>query len=157
MMRYFRLSPEVAGDWGDNIVVDVSTHPPVVSRLHFEFQVWLGDEIVQTFPCYLATDALARLVEMAGLSGVRFGPVEVSTSPMFEQLYPGRALPVFRWMKVHGQPGIDDFGLRPDASLVVSESALSVLRTGQLERPRITPDRRNLRVATPRRGHRKGK
>ena len=46
---------------------------------------------------------------------------------MFEELYPGRELPRFRWLDVHGRPGRDDFGLDSDFVLVVSERALEAL------------------------------
>jgi hypothetical protein len=46
-----------------------------------------------------------------GATGVEFGPVEVTKSPAFDHLHPGRPIPEFLWMKVHGRPGVDDFGM----------------------------------------------
>jgi hypothetical protein len=55
--------------------------------------------------------------------------VEITTSPTFEELHPGRQLPEFFWMKVHGRPGVDDFGMSGDHRLVASQRALDTLRT----------------------------
>ncbi|APF85630.1 hypothetical protein HI806_01945 [Ralstonia solanacearum] len=54
-MNYFFLEPEVAGALGENTVLDASTHPPRVEKLHFEFSGWLGDAILESFPCVIAT------------------------------------------------------------------------------------------------------
>jgi hypothetical protein len=32
------IEPEVAGGLGENTLLDVRTHPPVVTRLHYEFR-----------------------------------------------------------------------------------------------------------------------
>ena len=37
-MKYFYIQPEVAGGLGKNTVMDRSVHPPIVSRLHYEFR-----------------------------------------------------------------------------------------------------------------------
>ena len=77
---FFALDPEVAGGVGDNAVEDRSVHPPIVHRLHCQFDGWLGDALLAGFPAFIMTEAAKRAIEDAGLSGVSFGPVEVSTS-----------------------------------------------------------------------------
>jgi len=57
-MRYFKVEPEIAGDFGDNTVLDTSTHPPKVHKLHYEIETWLGDPILETFLCFVTTDEL---------------------------------------------------------------------------------------------------
>jgi hypothetical protein len=54
-MEYFQIAPEVAGGWGRNTVMDRSIHPPHVTKLHFEFDGWLGDVLLESFPCYIIT------------------------------------------------------------------------------------------------------
>ena len=61
-----------------------------------------------------------------GVSGVAFADVEVTASELFRRLQPKTKLPDFVWMKIHGQPGQDDFGMAPNHELVVSERALDV-------------------------------
>jgi hypothetical protein len=45
-MKYFYVEPEVAGGLGERTVMDRSTHPPVVKRLHYQLEGWLGDAIL---------------------------------------------------------------------------------------------------------------
>lgn len=59
--KFYVLEPEVAGGWGgDGTVVDREFHPPIVSRLVYEFDGWLGDDLVTTFPpVYIVTTGCA--------------------------------------------------------------------------------------------------
>lgn len=55
-MKFYILDPEVAGGLGTQTEIDSSVHPPLVKRLHYELDAWMGDDLVQTFPCYLVTN-----------------------------------------------------------------------------------------------------
>jgi hypothetical protein len=127
-MKYFYIEPEVAGNWGENTVVNQSVSPPIVTNLHYHFDGWLGDVLLETFPCFIVTALAKQRIEAAGLTGATFAPVEPTTSELFQELYPNRQLPEFAWLKVDGVAGADDFGPVPNARLVVSEGALALLR-----------------------------
>jgi len=141
-MKYFYLEPEVAGGIGTGTVMDRRFHPPAVSRLHYEFDTWLGDALLESFPCWITTASAAETIMASGITGVSIGAVKVTTSELFQDLYPNRALPKFVWLKVEGTPGRDDFGVakgfkitgaeKPSEArrfcLVVSERALFLLR-----------------------------
>jgi hypothetical protein len=133
MAKYYLVEPEVAGGWGENTVAD---HTPGkrtrVQKFHYEFQGWLGDELLRGGGEFIVTDRLARKIERARLSGVSFDEVEVTTSPEFEERYPGLRLPRFLWMKAVGKAGQDDFGTGPDLILVVSQRALDLLKRGAI-------------------------
>jgi hypothetical protein len=122
------LSPEVAGELGENTIMNTSVHPPEVSHFHHRFEGWLGDELLEVFPCFLVSSALAKALEEARLAGFSLDDVEVSTSPEFQELYPGRPLPEFRWLKITGKDRDADFWLTPDFRLEVSSRTLKVLR-----------------------------
>jgi hypothetical protein len=126
-VAYTILEPEVAGGWGANTVADVSVHPPAVTRLHYEFQGWLGDDLLESFPCFIVSERLAAELLRSELTGFTLDALKVSTSAEFEELHPGRRLPEFRWLRVAGRAGQDDFGIGPDYRLVVSAAALAVL------------------------------
>lgn len=131
---YYRLEPEVAGEWGEGTrVEEPRRHPPKVLKLDYEFGAWLGDGLLESFPCFIVTEDNAERLDRLGATGYTLREVEVSKSDEFEELYPGRELPPFRWLDVHGAPGRDDFGLESDARLVVSTAALEALRRGGLE------------------------
>jgi hypothetical protein len=126
-MKYVHLRPDVAGELGEDTVMDVSVHPPKVSRLHYEFEDWDGDVLVTTFPCYLITaDAMDHVITH-DLTGASFTQALVTTTETLPELKPHVRLPKFVWLKVHGTPGVDDFGLEPPAKLIVSERALELL------------------------------
>lgn len=138
-MRYFYVIPEVAGGFGDNIVLDTRVHPPIVSHLHYEFVFWGGDVLLTTFPSFIVTkDAAGKLLENR-VTGVHFGHVEVTTSGEFDDRYPGRRLPRFVWLQVVGHAGHDDFGIAVDHELVMSERAINILRRLQLIHATIFP------------------
>lgn len=138
-MKYFYLEPEVSGGLGDNTVMDTSVHPPIVTRLHYEFDGWLGDVAVTSFPCYLVTGAVKAKFLTAGFSGATFDKVEVTTSELFEEMQPDLELPPFVWLKVDGKAGHDDFGLAEDHRLVVSERVLDALRPLGISHALIEP------------------
>lgn len=128
-MNYFVVEPEVAGGWGDNTVFTLTPgQPVVVHKLHYQLDGWLGDELLESTPCFIVTERLAHEIERAGLTGVTFDEVEVTTSDEFKDLYPHLQLPKFVWLKVHGQPAKDDFGIAPGLLLAVSERALELLK-----------------------------
>lgn len=121
------IDPEVAGGWGSGTVTDTSVHPPVVTRLHYEFQGWQGDDLLQTFPCFIVTDRLSSALGQAQLSGFTFDRVEVSTSQEFNVRHPSRRLPKFYWLRVTGRPGVDDLGMCSKHRLVASSKVIEVL------------------------------
>src|SRR5690349_15029857 len=129
------LRPEVAGGWGPDTQADTTLHPPVVHRLHYEFQGWLGDDIVESFPCFLVTRRLAEAIEREALTGAEFAQVKVTKDPQFVRFYPQVAdsLPDWLWLKPAGEPHVSDFWLLPNANLVVSGRALGVMRRFALQ------------------------
>jgi len=133
MARYFVVEPEVAGELGADTVMDSSVHPPRVSRLHYELNGWLGDDLLESFPCYVVTERCKTALEKEGFTGYSVAPVKVTVSDTFRELYPGRSLPTFHWLKVNGTAGKDDFGLAKDHRLAVSEGVLRVLKSLSIE------------------------
>lgn len=135
----YTLRAEVAGGLGPQSVVDSSTHPPVVSRLHYDFVSWLGDDIVATFPCNLVTEALAKAIVDEGLTGAQIDHVTVTKNPQFERFFPDTvaSLPEWKWLRPTGQPHESDFWQDDQGILIVSERALKLLRKFSLENCRI--------------------
>ncbi|WP_256573945.1 MULTISPECIES: hypothetical protein [unclassified Pseudomonas] len=130
---YYYIEPEVAGGLGDGTVLDGSAYPPVVHFLEYEFDDWLGDQLLESFPCFIVTEVVASTIKEAGLSGCSFSPVDIKKSETFEELSPDVVLPVFVWLKVSGVAGVSDFGLAQDHRLVISEEANRLLKRFGLE------------------------
>ncbi len=128
-MTYFVLEPEVAGGLGPASTGDLRARPPRLEKFNYEFDVWLGDPLVEAISNFIVTTGLkARLIE-AHASGVRFGDVEVTRSGEYRDKYLDRPLPAFSWLQVTGQAGKDDFGLSSSGDLVVSQRMLNLLKT----------------------------
>src|SRR6266498_236105 len=118
-MKFYYVEPEVAGGWGKNTIFDRTPgRRTVVHKLHYEFQGWLGDELLESAPCFIVSEGMAQGIEKARLSGAVFDQVEITTSEQFRELYPNRQLPKFVWLKVGGTAGHEDFGIAADARLV---------------------------------------
>ncbi|AOS79898.1 MULTISPECIES: hypothetical protein [Hydrogenophaga] len=122
------LEPEVAGGWGPGTEADVSVHPPVVSHLVYEVEGWLGDDLLEAFPCFVITERLADALRSTELTGWKLGPVEVRPSTQFEELNAGIALPKFQRLHVSASDAACDFNLDGEHRLLVSDAALTLLR-----------------------------
>lgn len=77
---YSYREPEVSGGFWEKAQLDSTVHPPIVKKLHFEFSGWLGDDIIETFPCFIVTEALKNKLEIDGLTGIIFDNVIISKS-----------------------------------------------------------------------------
>jgi hypothetical protein len=125
--------------WGKNTVLDRSVHPPLVSKLHYEFDGWIGDVLLESFPSFIVTEEGGRRLHKTGITGARFDEVEITTSEEFKDSSPNRRLPKFVWLRVDGQAGRDDFGTATDGKLIVSERALEVLKELGISHASVAP------------------
>jgi len=154
MAELFLLHPEVAGEWGDGTEVtnreelqSGASKVPAISKLEYAFDGWLGDELLESFPCFIVTDSLANDLAAAKLVGLEFGEVKVSKTDTFKELYPRKKLPVFKRLLPKGKVVLSgekvktwsgkDLSLTESAELVVSAAALAVLKKHQLENCKI--------------------
>ncbi|MFM2481389.1 hypothetical protein [Celerinatantimonas sp. YJH-8] len=128
MSLFFVIEPEVSGGLGTNTVIDTSIHPPKVTHLNYEFDDWLGDDLVESFPCFVITSLLAKGLNEKNFSGFELDSVEISVSDVFYDVHSAFKLPDFKWLKVVGKAGIDDFGLSDDYRLVVSENVMALFK-----------------------------
>ncbi|MFI9276036.1 hypothetical protein ACIGXM_35930 [Kitasatospora sp. NPDC052896] len=137
--HYYLVKPEVAGGLGPETIMNATVHPPQVSRLHYEVVDWLGDCIVQSFPCYLAMRHVAHRLKGMGFTGFHSDEAIISEADEFRELNPDGELPDLVWLLVDGEPGADDLGMTKKGQLVVSEPVLDVLRSESLSIGTFTP------------------
>lgn len=131
-MSFFYIEPEVSGGLGPKTIMDTSVHPPVIDKLNYEFESWLGDDIIESFPCYLVTEKLSKQLLLNNFSGFLLDHVLVSTSEDFTELNEGESLPKFYWLKIKGIAMEDDFGLSADFRLVISQNILNILNLNKI-------------------------
>lgn len=125
---YKLIEPEVAGSLGKETELNNEVFPPHVKKLHYEFDGWLGDDILESFPCYIVTDSLRKDLENNKFTGISFHEVTISKSETFSELYPERELPEFYWLKITGEVYKDDFFTTEENMLAISERAYFVLQ-----------------------------
>jgi hypothetical protein len=126
-MQFFLVEPEVAGGLGEHTVMDVTTHPPKIHKLNYEFDGWSGDVLLTSFPCYIVTDDARIALEKLRATGISFSEVEVSLSTTFKEIFENKDMPKFHWLKINGVAEKDDFGVASNLRLVISDRALNAL------------------------------
>ena len=143
-MELYMLEPEVAGEIGENTIYDnfddvkYRCAKPEISKLHFIFSGWLGDDIIESTPCFIVTDKLKTEIEKNELIGCEFQDVEISLSDEFIEIYPNRDIPQFKRLIPKGSVVVEgeiystwtgeDFSFSDKSYLVVSERALNILK-----------------------------
>jgi hypothetical protein len=147
-MKLYELEPEVAGGFGENTVysnlneVEQKRGRSTITHLNYEFSGWLGDELLETTPCFIVTMSLANDIEKSDLKGYKFEDVEISTNDEFKELYPMITLPEFKRIIPQGTVVVnsevfhnwsgDDFCISNNFILIVSERALNILKKHKL-------------------------
>ncbi len=136
-MNYYIMEPEVAGEIGYNTIYQNSERTQI-SHLHFIFDGWLGDEILETTPCFLVSERLKGEIIKNGLSGYIFQEVEISYSDEFLELYPNIEMPNFFRLiptnilyvednKYRIQSDMRDFMISPKSYMVISEKVKNII------------------------------
>ncbi|MPQ44436.1 hypothetical protein [Clostridium tarantellae] len=142
-MYLYMLEPEVAGEIGENTIYDnfddvrYKNFKPKISKLHFIFSGWLGDDILESTPCFIITDKLKIQIEKSNLIGYEFQDIEISLSDEFIEMYPNIEMPQFKRLIPKGSVIIndktytkwtgEDFSLSDKSYLVVSERVLNII------------------------------
>lgn len=134
---YKLIEPEVAGGLGEETELDNSYFPPLVKKLHYEFDGWLGDDILESFPAYIVTEALKKNIEAENFTGIIFDYVLISKSETFMELYPEKELPVFFWAKINGEAYKDDFFITENNGLAISERVYLLLQKYKIDQADI--------------------
>ncbi|MCO4784093.1 MAG: hypothetical protein KC646_17335 [Candidatus Cloacimonetes bacterium] len=132
LIKYYILEPEASLSLGENTILDTTTHPPTIKELDLIFEAWLGDDILEIFPCFFVTQKLKQLIELNNLKKVNFELVNPTKSDTFRELHPYQKLPTIYSLKVLGKPKCDDFGISKENLLIVSHSCLNVLSQANL-------------------------
>ena len=126
-MKYFIIEPEVSGGLGPETVLDNSTHPPMVKKVEYKFEGWLGDPIIESFPVYLVTKELFGRFRDHQLSGYKSADVKISISDDLLESDPNISIPEFVWLQIFGREQVDDFFIGNDYRLVISDNAKSII------------------------------
>jgi hypothetical protein len=129
---FYKLNPQYCGVFGRKTLYagELTDIPPVIYRMHGEFNVYPDDELVEVSGQYLGTAPLGEVLKalQPRATGLYVDDVTVTTTLDFRRNYPGIELPNLKWFKITGKAGVDDFGLSKDHQLVVSDRVFKELR-----------------------------
>lgn len=127
---YHRIEAEVAGGLGPGIDYVRKRDPRLVGPLHYEFQGWLGDDIVTTSGFWLVTGELADALRASSLTGFELDEVVVTKEAQFDMFPSPRPFPEHweRLIPVGDRETDDDFVLEDRVDLLVSDAALAELQ-----------------------------
>jgi hypothetical protein len=144
-MKLYLLEPEVAGGIGEKTTfLDNAYQNGVkkISSLHYELEGWLGDELLESTPCFIVAENLANSIQNSELNGYLFNEVEITVSDLFKELYPNKPLPNFKQLIPKGKVFVkngkftgwsqEDFCLSQNLELVVSTNAFKVINKHKL-------------------------
>jgi hypothetical protein len=129
---FYKLNPQFCGVFGRKTLYagELTDIPPVIYRMHGEFNVYPDDELIEVSGQFLGIVTLGEMLKamQPRATGLYVDEVTATTTFDFRRNYPGKELPNLKWFKITGKAGIDDFGLSKDHQLVVSDRVFKELR-----------------------------
>ncbi|WP_214824110.1 hypothetical protein [Exiguobacterium algae] len=144
-MELYLLEPEVAGGLGENTVFGTDEEirkeggASRVQYLHYKFDGWLGDALLECTPCFIITKELNNQLMANGLNDYSTQNCDITTSEEFEELYPNKKLPEFIRLIPLGTVHVEKksysdwtgkhFSLSQRSELVVTKEILSILES----------------------------
>lgn len=148
-MNLYLLSPEVAGGHGEHTVYGTEKNIGTegISRkvqfLHYEFYGWLGDDLLESTPCFIVSEKLKNALLSSELKDFRLEECLISLSEEFQELYPDKELPNF-WRLIplgtvnhengnYSEWSGHQFCLTPRGDLILTEEVLSFLKSFSLK------------------------
>lgn len=144
-MEYFILEPEVAGGIGkkSKILYENSKIKEVLF-LDYEFEGWLGDDILTTHPCFIISESLCDIIKVSDLKGYQLQKIDISFSDFFLEVHNKKILPNFIRLLPFPINEVNlinkmllDFYLYKNTTLVVSEKVLNILEKFNLSNANI--------------------
>ena len=135
----YRLEPHVAGELGGATRLDPSQHPPAVSEVEYLLDGPEADELIESFPVFLVSTALAERLSVEGLTGFALGQATVRPGAEYTAMYGDAAHPDYLWLRPDGSAPSEDAWLDHEYRLCVSDRMMSALQQHRIGRCAIEP------------------
>jgi hypothetical protein len=135
----YAIEAEVPGHLGEDALYSGDTSGWNVTKMHLEFDGWMGDDIIQVLNCFLVTDKAKRLLEVAKLKGLSFERPIITKSADFLERQPDTTLPEFWWIRPPSSLGDGDVAIEGNGFLVVSETAMKEIHNLNLSHASVRP------------------
>jgi hypothetical protein len=128
---YKVIQPEVIVGLGDKTVFVEAVAPfKTVAKLHVELEDWLGDDLMECYPCYLVTEDLKDKLSQSDIKGYVIEPMQLTKNEYFANNYRlEKKLPKFYWLKIVGlKDRGDDMYIGEEKALFASDKLLDFLK-----------------------------
>ncbi|SFB99533.1 hypothetical protein SAMN05443252_101365 [Bacillus sp. OV322] len=151
MILYF-LEPEVSGGHGEYTIYgtddEIATEgiSGKVKYLHYEFEGWLGDDLLESTPAFIVSSVLVTELKNCDFIDYRLEECLITTT---DEMYPNKEIPAFSRFIPLGKIEVEgenfknwsghQFCLSPKGELVVTQKALDFLKRFSLDNCFITP------------------
>lgn len=130
MKKYQVIQPEVVVGLGKGTEF-LEKEPPfkTVTKLHLLLEDWLGDDLIECYPCYIVTKELKEKLDNTEFKGFEFLNMTVTKGDNFRDNYQlDKPLPKFYWMKIFGVEGDDDIFIGESNILYIENQFLEYLQ-----------------------------
>ena len=133
------LQPLVGGELGQDVEFDNSTHPPGIDRVQYVLDYPTSEDLMESFPAYIVSEALAERLVAAGLRGFTLAEAEVLPGENYLALYGDVPHKTYRWLQVAPRTPDADVWLDDAPQLCVSDRMMAVLEGADLAGAEIEP------------------
>ncbi|WP_404448180.1 hypothetical protein LG307_03520 [Sutcliffiella horikoshii] len=153
MILYF-LEPEVSGGHGEQTIYGTEENVKndgisgQVKFLHYEFEGWRGDDLIESTPTFIISHNLKNELLKSEFRDYKLEDCLITTSDEFKELYPNRELPSFTRFIPLGTVEMEGesfknwsgyhFSLSLKGELVVTQKALEFLEKLSIDNCDIT-------------------
>ncbi|KGR89403.1 hypothetical protein [Lysinibacillus odysseyi] len=154
MILYF-LEPEVSGGHGEYTIYGTEEEMTIkgisgkLKYLHYEFEGWLGDDLLESTPTFIVSSKLGTELENSDFIDYKLEECLITTSDEFIDMYPNKEIPAFSRFIPLGKIEVEEenfknwsghhFCLSPKGELVVTQEALDFLNRFSIDNCFITP------------------
>jgi len=131
MINYLTVQPEVIVGLGDKTEFKEKDQPfKTVTKLHIDLEDWLGDDLMECYPCYIVTEKLKKLLDTSNFKGFDTSEMEVTRAEYFDDNYhQNKPLPKFYWLQINGIKNTADIYVDENNNLNVGDTFLSFLKS----------------------------
>lgn len=128
--QFYRVHAAIYGWLGNGCIPEARSQRTPYQKLHYVLVDYPTDCICQSLGAHIAKEELIDKLVLMRATGIGFDEVQLSLADDSDCLtLPDFVMPRFRWLRIYGQVGIDDFGLAEELNnrLVVSHRVLKAM------------------------------
>ncbi|GGB42173.1 hypothetical protein [Fictibacillus barbaricus] len=153
MILYF-LEPEVSGGHGEQTIYGTEENVAKegisgkIKFLHYEFEGWLGDDLLESTPAFIVSSNLENELKKSEFKDYKLEKCLITMSDVFMELYPNKEIPSFTRFIPLGTVEVEGenfknwsghhFCLSSKGELVVTKKALDFLKKFSIKHCDIT-------------------